>query len=122
MSAVANNPLAQTVLSMLHEWQICAEDQLCLLGLKGQKPRTLRKYQQGAEIPASADTEQRMRCLVQIHQGLQTLFPHSANLCDLWITTPNRALGDATPLSLMLDQELAGMQRIAEILDNRSLY
>jgi hypothetical protein len=115
--------LTEAVMEVLDDWHISTEDRLSLLGLAGRvKPRTIMRYRNGTPLPEGADIDQRCKHLLGIASALRTSFPHMASTGNLWITTPCRGFDQRTPLQIMLDQGLAGMERVRDYLDGRGAW
>ncbi len=55
--------------------------------------------------------------LTAIHNALQAMFPHNEALASLWPTTPNRGLGQRTPLDIILDRGVEGVMEVRRFVD-----
>lgn len=75
-------------------WQLNARQRHSLLGLDE------------SAIPALRD----------IQQTLQNLFPHNPQLAELWPTTANKAFDNHSPLQIIEEEGLAGVERIRRFL------
>lgn len=111
--------LTRTAVSILNGWDIAPAAQAVLLGLpENTKPRAMKKYQSGQPLPHEAEVLDRIECLMNMHRALEVAFPHNASMANYWVTTRNQMLNNQTPLDVMLEDGLAGMQRILGLLDN----
>jgi hypothetical protein len=110
---------AEAVMAVLDEWGVDAEARVVLLGLPDDtKPRALAKFRRGTALPDDERVMVRIGHLLSINQSLGFTFPHNPAMAKYWVSTPNRRFGDRTPLSVMLDEGLAGLESVARHLDN----
>lgn len=112
--------LASETMQILNDWGIPPDAQVILLGMPdGTKPRSLNRYRSGgAPFPDDAERLQRISCILSINKALQTMFPHSGSMADLWVTTCNTYFNDRSPLEIMIEHGLNGMQNVAHHLSN----
>lgn len=54
--------------------------------------------------------------LQDIHQTLQNLFPHNPQLAELWPTTVNKAFANRSPLQVIEDEGLEGVEQVRRFL------
>lgn len=105
------------VMNVLDDWNIAEEYQLALLGLPADtQTRELTKYSRGKALPDDDALLQRAVHILGIHQALLVVFPLNRRMPGFWLTTRNRHFR-AVPLSLMLEEGLAGMERVWSHLD-----
>ena len=110
--------LAQTILTVLRSWGVAKEQQIILLGLpEGTRPRALNKFTMGAPFPDDDDALMRANYLLSIQNAVDSLFPHNTTAANYWMTTPCQSFANHTPLSIMLNEGLAGMKRVLDYLN-----
>lgn len=72
-------------------------------------------------------TESQYRCLLQLEPEaaaellkldttLHQLFAASPLLADLWMTCQNKALGDDSPMDLIMKKRMAGLRQVVQFL------
>ena len=112
--------LARETLRILNDWGIPPELQVVLLGMpEGTKPRSLNRYRSGGDaFPDDPELLQRVSCILAISKALQTMFPHSGSMADLWVTTESAYFNSHSPLEIMLEHGLNGMQNVSHHLSN----
>jgi len=104
--------LANMVMRVLNEWNIRDEFQLQLLGLPTNTPqRELTKFSRGKALPDDDDLLARAVHLIGINQALSIIFPLNPKMPGFWLTMRNRHFR-SQPLTIMLEEGLAGMDRI----------
>lgn len=108
--------LTQTVLKILHAWQVSPDDQVRILG-ENIRPRKLAAMRNGTGTLNSNTLEEKAQSILSIQQAVLTLNPHNEYMANLWITTRNRFFGNQTPLHIILTEGDAGMQRILNNLN-----
>lgn len=81
--------------SIFNEWELEAEDRKMIdaMGLEGAE------------------------ALCAVYVALGQIFAHNPQLAALWPTTPNKALGNLSPLDLIRRDGLPAIERIRRILD-----
>lgn len=90
-----SNVSAELFLDRLTElWQLNERQRRSLAGL-GEKA-----------IPALQD----------IQQTLQNLFPHNPQLAELWPTTVNKAFANRSPLQVIEEEGLDGIEQVRRFL------
>lgn len=55
--------------------------------------------------------------LCAIHVALGQIFAHNPQLAALWPTTPNKALGNLSPLEVIRRDGMDGLKRVRSFLD-----
>ncbi len=119
--AQSHRALCRTLLEILSGWQLTAEEQRRLLGLPPMSAREWRRLAAGqASLPDDPATLLRIHYLLSIYRALRSLFPHSSQSADLYVTTPLPALGGRRPLDLMLGDDERGMRTLLQHLEGRS--
>lgn len=110
--------LARTVLEILDDWDLDPADQLRLLGLGDRmRPRQLIRLRNGEPLPEDTAVLRRASAILAIHRALQTMYPHSAVAADHWVLSRNPRFMGRTPLELMIEGGLDGMERVVRYLD-----
>lgn len=106
--------LTQAVVTHMDEWKIGAEEMLNILGMEDDaKPRHLNSYRQGAKsLPQNTDVLKRIDHIVGISDALRTTFPFSSQMRVMWLQKPHRRFQKRTPLSVMLDEGVNGLQKV----------
>lgn len=54
--------------------------------------------------------------LQDIQQTLENLFPHNPQLAELWPTTANKAFDNRTPLQVIEEEGLLGVEQVRRFL------
>jgi hypothetical protein len=109
--------LAQLVMNIFGDWEIAPELQLMLLGLPEKtRQRELTRFKHGTPLPDDEELLDRARHIIGINSSLHLLYPLNRNMASFWLRTRNRMLR-GTPLHIMADNGLAGMNRIWRHLD-----
>ena len=110
--------LSRAIIRILENWGLDAGAQVALLDLpKGTRARAMRRYRDNTPLPESPQVMVRMEHVVAIADGLRTTFPLSAPMGVRWLQTPNRRLGHRIPLAIMLEDGLAGLEKVRSYLD-----
>lgn len=110
---------AQALVRLFDLWHLTTQEQTRLLGFRDDSRATLARYRKGAPLDNNPDTLERAANLFAIHGNLMQLYPANQQLAFAWITTPNGAFNERTPLELMCNEGLAGIQRVRYHLDDR---
>ncbi len=110
--------LARVVMQVLDEWNIEADQRASLLGLAGDtRKRVLDRHRHGKPFADDRETQQRLSHLLTIHRLLGLVLPHNPAMAAHWITCPNPYFNELTPLQIMLDLGLEGMERVVSHLN-----
>ncbi len=118
MSTDEQAELARVVMEVLDEWSLEPEQRAALLGLpEGTRKRILDRYRKGTPFSEDRDTQQRLSHVLNIHRILATVLPHNPAMAAHWITAPNPYFNDLTPLEVMLNGGLDGLERIVRHLN-----
>jgi hypothetical protein len=107
--------LARVVMGIFEEWELEAHWQGALLGLESLKPRELERYRRGTAFPDGPEIIERARHVIGIHQALQRTFPNP-RMPSFWLYTRSRQL-NGVPMEIMVEEGLAGMNRVWHSLD-----
>ncbi len=106
--------LTQAVVTHMDEWKISAEEMLSVLGLSDEaKTRHLNAYRQGSKsLPQESDVLKRIDHIVGISDALRTTFPFSSQMRVMWLQKPHRRFSKRTPLGVILDEGVNGLQKV----------
>lgn len=85
--------------------------QLLIKRLAEQWQLTDGQYRCLLALPADAAPE-----LLKIDNTLKQLFAASPLLAELWMTSPNRAFGGASPMVLIERDGMTGLHRVVQFL------
>lgn len=109
----------EQALSQLADWQLSAEDVVNLLGLPEEiKARHLPSYLKGErKLPVSAELQARLEHIGGISEALTTTFPFSAQMRLMWLRRPHRRFQQRTPLAVMLEEGIDGLQKVRMDVD-----
>ncbi|MDH4276001.1 MAG: MbcA/ParS/Xre antitoxin family protein [Gammaproteobacteria bacterium] len=113
----SRSDLGQLVMRLFEHWNLDTTAQLSLLGLSPNSRALLTRYREGAAVPGTRDTLDRIGWLLSIHKALRLLYPYNADLLYGWIKRRNTAFDGRTPLEVMTEQGLIGIARVARYLD-----
>lgn len=116
LSEAQKASIATQLHALFDHWQLLPAQRLRLMGL--------------AEIPADADVSdnpdwakyltgeglERAGDLLAIHALLRTLFPDNIELAYSWVQTPNKAFAGTTPVALVEESGIAGLQSVRAYL------
>ncbi|NNF95620.1 MAG: DUF2384 domain-containing protein [Halobacteria archaeon] len=122
MSNLNNSPsLLSEALHILDKWRVEHSAQLQLLDLPDMHPRMLKRARNGeANVQEDHGLLQRIRRIFEIHNTLQTMFPHNGDMANYWVTTPNVHLQERSPLEIMITHGYDGMQTVTDQLAGQS--
>lgn len=111
--------LGPMVMEVLDDWQLNDEACLALLGLPEKtRARELTRYRHGnTPIPDDADVVERTRTIIGIQQALHLIFARNPNMPGFWLANRNNRQFGRAPMEVMLEEGLAGMQRVWGHLD-----
>jgi uncharacterized protein (DUF2384 family) len=106
-------------LQQLATWEIAPEQVIAILGLsEDTKPRHLQSYLKGdRHLPDTTDTQARLEHIAGITEALATTFPFSAQMRTLWLQRPHRRFQQRTPLAVILEEGLDGLQKVRMDVD-----
>jgi len=115
-----NHVALKTFFNICDQWGINNyKDQMILLGLTSES--TFYKWKNNLDGKLSKDTLERISYVMGIYKALKILLPYSA---ISWIKTKNPVFNDSTPLSIMLNGNVADLFVVRNYLDAErgSLY
>ena len=110
--------LAKMVTHAFDLWKIDTDAQLSLLGLAASNRAELSRYRKGEPLADNPDLIQRVGHLLAIHKSLRQLFPQDRDLAYAWMTQINRAFDHRTPVGVIREQGLPGLQAVHTYLDH----
>ena len=105
-------------MALLDDWKVRATDQIRLLALPdGLKARQLRQYHQGTPFPESELLDTRVEHLAGIADALRTTYPRNVQMATFWLNKKNNRFNNRSPITVMTEDGLAGLQTIRAHLD-----
>lgn len=106
-------------LQQLVSWELAPEQVMTILGLpEATKPRHLSACLKGERIlPVTPETRIRLEHIAGITEALTTMFPFSAQMRTLWLQRPHRRFQRRSPLAVMLEEGLDGLQKVRMDVD-----
>lgn len=114
-------PSSRTTLALaqLADWQLSAEQIAQLLGLgEDIKSRHLSSYLKSErQLPDSPELQTRLEHISGITEALATTFPFSLQMRIMWLSRPHRRFQQRTPLAVMLEEGLDGLQKVRMDVD-----
>jgi hypothetical protein len=113
----SRSALAKLVVKLFHRWGLSTADQLELLGLSPNSRAMLSKYGKGEALPATRDILDRVGWLLAIHKALSLLYPKNEDIRYSWVSRRNTAFNNLTPLTVMKEQGIIGIAKVARYLD-----
>jgi len=116
-SVEARQSLAKLVIKLFDHWGLSTADRLELLGLSANSRSVLAKYAKGDALPEGRDTLDRVGWLLAIHKALRLLYPQNPEIRYTWVNRRNSAFTNLTPLTVMKEQGIVGLARVARYLD-----
>ena len=112
--------LARVLISLFDSWELSAHERMELLSLSPGQRNALAQYRHGHRaLPLTRDALDRAGMLLGIHRDLRELFPEDQALRCTWIRRRNRLLGQSSPLSVMLQDGLVGVFKIARFAESQ---
>lgn len=98
------------VLNILKLWKIPLNEQAKLLGVKRNSLK-IRTPRPSTTTPVDL---QRLEDLLAIYKALDVLFPDLLQAEHSWVTTPNKAFNNRTPVEVMLTEGTTKVRRYLE--------
>lgn len=108
---------ARLITNLFNLWELDTTQQLQLLGMSPNSRAALSRYRKGSPLPDNRDLLDRAGLLLAIHKALGLLYPHNPELRYGWVKRRNQALGNHSPIEVMIDQGITGLARVARYLD-----
>ena len=109
--------LAKMVIRLFELWKISTQDQTILLGLSGSGRMSIMRYRKGGPLADNRDLLDRVGNLLAMHRSLRLLFPRNKDLAYKWISTPNRAFEDKSPIEIIRQDGFLGLLIVRRYLD-----
>ena len=109
--------LAVMVVRLLKLWQRSANDQAHLLSLEKSDTGGLERLSRSDLAGLGQKVWVHVDHLLAIHGLLRLLFPQNVYIAYRWMSIQNRAFGDSTPLALIREEGLNGLQAVRAYLN-----
>ena len=109
--------LAAMIMRLFGHWELEQSEQLALLGLSEGSRMTLQRYRKGNALNSNRDLLDRVSHLLGIHKSLRILYPHNRDLAYRWPKSPNKRLGNLTPVEYVRREGFGGLASIRHMLD-----
>ena len=105
--------IAEALIALLQKWEVHEINQAALLDLSNTLQLSTRKL-----VTASDSTMERAGHLLAIDRALLKRFPYQPESHKRWVHTPRSDLQNDTPLRVMLEDGLQGIQRVRELAES----
>lgn len=117
--SISNDPrrLSAMVIRLFEHWQLSPADQAHLLGLEKSDAGGLECFRRGDLVGVGQEVWDRVDHLLAIHSLLRMLFPQNRDVAYRWMSTRNRALGHRTPVAVVREEGLEGLQAVRAYLN-----
>lgn len=110
--------LTRAVMAVLDSWGVNANDCIRILALPEKTPgRMLRRYRDDTPFPNSDELNERVDHLVGIAEALRTTYPRNEQMGSRWMVRPHRRFNKKSPLSVIINDGLAGLINVRIHLD-----
>ena len=117
-SEESRGALSKMVIKLFRLWNLSTADQLDLLGLSPKSRAMLTRYGKGEALPGTRDILDRVGWLLAIHKALRLLYPQNEDIRHSWVSRRNTAFNNLSPLTVMKEQGLIGIAKVARYLDH----
>jgi len=118
LSKEDNLSLTKMIMGILDSWGLNLRQQHDFLAFSKNVPvRGMRRFQEDRAFPNEEPVNQRIEHIVGIHHALHTTYPHNPAMGPLWLKTSNKRFNDQSPLKVMLDEGITGVERVRSHLD-----
>ncbi len=117
-SEESRGALSKMVIKLFRLWNLSTADQLDLLGLSPKSRAMLARYGKGEALPGTRDVLDRVGWLLAIHKALRLLYPQNEDIRHSWVSRRNTAFNNLSPLTVMKEQGLIGIAKVARYLDH----
>ena len=116
--------LARTIVQILSDWGVEPAHQIILMGLPAEtRARAMSRYRMGgAALPDDQDCLLRAHYILRIQNAVESMYPHSTQVGNYWITTPNAFFSNRTPLEVMLTGGIDSMESIMHHLNGTGTW
>lgn len=106
------------LMEFLDDWGISNAHKVIILGFPADtKPRAILQYQQGTPLPEDSAIEERVEHFFGIAEALRFAYPRNQKGGMLWLNRPNKHFEKRTPLSVMIEDGLAGITAVRMRID-----
>lgn len=105
--------LADLVAALFKKWALSPEERQNVLSNFLEK--------NDSEFTLSSDDQLRARYLLTMHACLRLLFPHNPDMRYQWIKRRNRFFDGRTPLAVIIEEGIAGMNAVVRYLESACL-
>lgn len=112
---------AKALMRLFDLWALTDRQQMRLLGNRYGTEVTIKQYRNGSPLANAPDLMSRAANLLAIHASLIRLYPANQQLAFSWITTPNGAFAERSPLDVMCSEGLTGIKQVRNHLEDRML-
>lgn len=110
--------LTKVIMSILDSWGLSGEHQISVLDLPaGTRKRALRRYRENTPLPDDDAVYARVEHIVGIADALRTSYPHNPAMGVIWMQQSNDRFQKRSPLQIIVEDGLAGLQEIRTHLD-----
>lgn len=114
---------SREVFAVLDAWGLSSDEQAVLLGFEPvSERRRLAKMRRGGGLPDAPAIDQRCDYLLRIAAATRAMYPQNVASANTWPTTSNPYFQDRSPVQVMLNQGITGMQRVIEHLDGDIIW
>lgn len=117
-SEESRGALSKMVIRLFRLWNLSTADQLDLLGLSPKSRAMLARYGKGEALPGTRDVLDRVGWLLAIHKALRLLYPQNEDIRHSWVSRRNTAFNNLSPLTVMKEQGIIGIAKVARYLDH----
>lgn len=117
-SEESRGALSKMVIKLFRLWNLSTADQLELLGLSPKSRAMLARYGKGEALPGTRDILDRVGWLLAIHKALRLLYPQNEDIRYSWVSRRNAAFHNLSPLTVMKEQGIIGIAKVARYLDH----
>ena len=101
------------VFALFDRWQIHEINQAALLGVNRIDELKRNQWPEN-----SSEVLEKIGYLLAIDQALLNYFQYEFTARDVWIFVPKKELADNSPLTVMLEFGLVGMQKVREFAES----
>ena len=121
MNKLSNEEISRqsiALITVLDNWGVSNAQKVVMLALpSGTKPRAILRYQQGASFPVDEVIQERIEHFFGIAEALRLAYPRNSQGGELWLKRPNKHFNQRTPLSVMIEDGLAGIIAVRMRID-----
>lgn len=113
LSAEDAERLARLISALFEKWELSTEEKQAVLnkGFEGDN----------SMIIISLENTSHVRYLLTIHKHLKLLYPLNPQMRYQWIKRPNRFFQNRTPLAVIIEDGIAGIEAVRDYLQTMCL-